>query len=75
MQGEVSERGKGLAAQRPSFLAVLSDLWSPTSNRNGIVNLGLAENVGQQPIPHWTYANKILDTDARGDGGLHKFSR
>jgi hypothetical protein len=52
MQGEVSERGKALAAQRPSFLAVLSDLWSPTSNPDGILNLGLAENVGQQPIPY-----------------------
>ncbi|KAJ5454084.1 Pyridoxal phosphate-dependent transferasemajor regionsubdomain 2 [Penicillium daleae] len=37
MQGELSERGKGLAAQRPSFLAVLSDLWSPTSNPDGIL--------------------------------------
>ncbi|OOQ81704.1 aspartate aminotransferase [Penicillium brasilianum] len=44
MQGKVSDRGKGLAAQRPSFLAVLSDQWSPSSNPNGIVNLGLAEN-------------------------------
>ncbi|KAJ5592291.1 Pyridoxal phosphate-dependent transferase major region subdomain 2 [Penicillium hordei] len=44
MQGKVSGRGKDLAAQRPSFLAVLSDQWSPSSNPNGIVNLGLAEN-------------------------------
>lgn len=45
MLGEVSDRGKGLAAQKPAFLAGLSDRWSPTSNPNGIVNLGLAENV------------------------------
>ncbi|KAJ5431294.1 Pyridoxal phosphate-dependent transferase major region subdomain 2 [Penicillium cf. griseofulvum] len=40
---QVSDRGKCLAAQRPTFLAVLSDQWSP-SNPDGIVNLGLAEN-------------------------------
>ncbi|EAU35411.1 predicted protein [Aspergillus terreus NIH2624] len=46
MQGDVvSDRGKALAAQRPSFLTVLGDLWSPASNPDGIVNLGLAENL------------------------------
>mgnify|MGYP006902569182 CR=1 FL=1 len=52
MAGLISNRGEGLAAQMPSFLAVLRDVWSPASNPDGIVNLGLAENVRQQPNPY-----------------------
>ncbi len=51
MHGQISDRGKGLAAQRPSFLTVLGDQWSPLANPDGIVNLGLAENVRKQPVP------------------------
>ena len=42
-----SARGTALAAQKPAFLDVLGDLWDAQSNPEGIVNLGLAENVGR----------------------------
>jgi hypothetical protein len=45
MEGNLSARGKAIAAQKPNFLDVLSDLWAPESNPDGIVNIGLAENV------------------------------
>ncbi|CAG8923318.1 unnamed protein product [Penicillium salamii] len=45
MERAISNRGNSLAAQIPSFLTVLNDLWSPTTNPDGIVNLGLAENL------------------------------
>lgn len=41
----LSVRGRKLAAQKPAFLDVLSDLWDVKSNPDGIVNIGLAENV------------------------------
>ena len=45
MQETISSRGKAFAGKRPAFFDVLSDLWDPESNANGIVNIGLAENV------------------------------
>lgn len=45
MNDSISARGKAFAAQKPTFLDVLSDLWAPNSNPGGIVNIGLAENV------------------------------
>lgn len=33
--------------QRPAFLEVLNDLWHPEANPSGVINIGLAENVGQ----------------------------
>ncbi|KAL4919636.1 pyridoxal phosphate-dependent transferase [Aspergillus aurantiobrunneus] len=36
--------GKAFAGNRPAFFDILSDLWDPESNVNGIVNIGLAEN-------------------------------
>jgi hypothetical protein len=45
MNGSISARGKAFAAQKPNFLDVLNDLWAPKSNPDGIVNIGLAENV------------------------------
>jgi hypothetical protein len=45
MNDSISARGKAFAAQKPTFLDVLSDLWAPNSNPDGIVNIGLAENV------------------------------
>lgn len=42
----LSARGKSFVAQKPSFLDVLADLWDPKSNPDGILNIGLAENVG-----------------------------
>jgi hypothetical protein len=45
MEGGISARGKAFAAQKPTFLDVLSDLWAPKTNPDGIVNIGLAENV------------------------------
>ncbi|KAJ5104256.1 aspartate aminotransferase [Penicillium argentinense] len=44
MEGNLSARGKAFAAQKPTSLEVLSDLWDPISNPDGIVNIGLAEN-------------------------------
>ena len=41
----ISSRGLALAAKMPVFFDVLKDLWDFESNPNGIVNLGLAENV------------------------------
>ncbi|OQD59966.1 hypothetical protein PENPOL_c036G10679 [Penicillium polonicum] len=43
-QSGVSSRGLALAAKIPTFFDVLKDPWSPESNPQGIVNLGLAEN-------------------------------
>lgn len=45
MVGGVSARGQGFVAQKPAFFDVLSDSWNPISNPDGIVNIGLAENV------------------------------
>ncbi|KAE8423675.1 pyridoxal phosphate-dependent transferase [Aspergillus pseudocaelatus] len=41
---DVSSRGLALTAKMPAFFHVLKDLWHPSSNPNGIVNMGLAEN-------------------------------
>lgn len=41
----ISTRGQSFAEKRPVFFEVLDDLWNPESNPNGIVNVGLAENV------------------------------
>ncbi|CAG8893314.1 unnamed protein product [Penicillium egyptiacum] len=41
----VSARGRKFVAQKPTFLDVLSDSWDPQSNPNGVINLGLAENI------------------------------
>lgn len=45
MESSLSLRVTELAAQKPVFLDVLSDLWDPSSNPGGVVNIGLAENV------------------------------
>lgn len=42
----ISSRGVAIAARIPTFFDVLQDLWDPVNNTTGIVNLGLAENVG-----------------------------
>ncbi|KAI2999372.1 hypothetical protein CBS147346_7675 [Aspergillus niger] len=44
MNNTISERGVAFAKKRPLFFDVLSNLWHPESNPDGIVNLGLAEN-------------------------------
>lgn len=43
----ISSRAVTFVPQAPQFFDVLDDLWHPESNPNGIVNLGLAENVGK----------------------------
>lgn len=45
MESNLSLRGRTLAAQKPVFLDVLGDIWDPSSNPDGVVNIGLAENV------------------------------
>jgi len=45
MENNLSTRGNALADQKPAFLDVLQDIWDPVENPNGIVNIGLAENV------------------------------
>lgn len=45
MESTVSSRGLALKAKMPVFLDVLRDLWDPELNPNGIINLGLVENV------------------------------
>ncbi|KAI9933168.1 hypothetical protein MW887_007639 [Aspergillus wentii] len=42
--GGLSARGNAFVTRKPAFLDVLSNLWDPKSNPDGIVNLGLAEN-------------------------------
>ncbi|KAF9884872.1 hypothetical protein FE257_000939 [Aspergillus nanangensis] len=44
MQSTISARGEAFAEKKPVFFDVLSNLWDPESNPNGIVNIGLAEN-------------------------------
>ena len=50
MASTISARGEAFAEKRPVFFDVLDNLWNPESNPNGIVNIGLAENVC--PPPH-----------------------
>lgn len=45
MQQTITTRGEGFAKKRPAFFEVLSNLWNPETNGDGIVNIGLAENV------------------------------
>lgn len=47
MKTNLSLRGSELAQQKPVFLDILSDAWDPVSNPEGVVNIGLAENVGR----------------------------
>jgi hypothetical protein len=47
MQNKISSRGLTLEAKKPVFFDVLNNLWDPESNPDGIINIGLAENVGQ----------------------------
>ncbi len=41
----ISARGRSLEPKVPVFFDVLNNLWDPELNPDGIVNLGLAENV------------------------------
>ncbi|KAK3216556.1 hypothetical protein GRF29_1g162585 [Pseudopithomyces chartarum] len=45
----ISSRAVTFVPQAPQFFDVLDDLWHPESNPNGIVNLGLAENLHASP--------------------------
>lgn len=45
MINNISSRGLALEARKPVFFDVLNNLWNPESNPDGIVNIGLAENV------------------------------
>lgn len=72
MEGSLSARGKAFVAQKPTFLDVLSDLWDPKSNPNGIVNIGLAENVRNTRFGFHLVANKYLDSYARRNGEVHQ---
>jgi hypothetical protein len=47
MQNKISSRGLTLESRKPVFFDVLNNLWDPESNPDGIINIGLAENVGQ----------------------------
>lgn len=45
MESTISSRGLALEGKMPVFFDVLNNLWDLERNPNGIVNLGLAENV------------------------------
>ncbi|CAG9996125.1 unnamed protein product [Clonostachys byssicola] len=45
----ISSRGVGFLPDVPKFFDVLDDLWHPETNPEGIVNLGLAENLHVDP--------------------------
>ncbi|CAI6089556.1 unnamed protein product [Clonostachys chloroleuca] len=45
----ISSRGVGFLPDVPKFFDVLNDLWHPETNPEGIVNLGLAENLHVNP--------------------------
>jgi hypothetical protein len=45
MESYLSVRGEAFARKKPTFLGVLENAWDPLLNPEGIVNLGLAENV------------------------------
>lgn len=45
MEDTISSRGLALEGKMPVFFDVLRNLWGPELNPNGIVNLGLADNV------------------------------
>lgn len=64
MDGSLSARGKSFVAQKPAFLDVLSNLWDPKSNPDGVVNLGLAENVRNSCLELEIVANTYLDSHA-----------
>ncbi|KAJ6093877.1 aspartate aminotransferase [Penicillium canescens] len=77
MEDSLSARGKAFAVQKPTFLDVLSDLWAPESNPDGIVNIGLAENsLMHAEMERFINSNSQIDAHALtyGDGfsGSHK---
>ncbi|KAJ4172980.1 hypothetical protein NW754_003186 [Fusarium falciforme] len=47
----ISARGVSFLPEVPKFFDVLNNLWHPEKNPEGIVNLGLAENVGKRRLP------------------------
>ncbi|WAO96908.1 Aminotran-1-2 domain-containing protein [Fusarium falciforme] len=47
----ISARGVSFLPEVPKFFDVLNDLWHPEKNPEGILNLGLAENVGKRRLP------------------------
>lgn len=61
----ISPRGIGFLPDAPKFFDVLNDLWDPETNPEGIVNLGLAENVG---IRYVKRAFELIDTGADANG-------
>ncbi|KAF7593592.1 hypothetical protein BBP40_011212 [Aspergillus hancockii] len=71
MESNLSLRGKTLAAQKPVFLDVLSDIWDPSSNPGGVVNIGLAENTLMH-LEMKEFVNSKLHVDSHaltyGDG-------
>ncbi|KAJ5352360.1 hypothetical protein N7452_001334 [Penicillium brevicompactum] len=67
----LSTRGQSFVAQKPTFFDVLSDLWDPKSNPNGILNIGLAENtLMHAEMKEFINANAHITTHALtyGDG-------
>lgn len=60
MNATISTRGVAFAEKRPLFFEVLDNLWHPQSNPDGIVNLGLAENVSQAYWPSILHARLSL---------------
>lgn len=66
-----SARGRAFAALKPAFLDVLGDLWDAQSNPDGIVNLGLAEKVGQKCADFFLSSSLTFsDPHACGDDGI-----
>ena len=67
----VSSRAVTYVPQAPQFFDVLDDLWHPDSNPDGIVNLGLAENVRNKSKWNWYLLISIV-FNANGVDRLHK---
>ncbi|GFF73089.1 hypothetical protein IFM60648_03849 [Aspergillus lentulus] len=71
MESNLSLRGRTLAAQKPVFLNVLGDIWDPSSNPDGVVNIGLAENtLMHQEMKEFMNSKMHVDSHALtyGDG-------
>ncbi|KAF4181652.1 hypothetical protein CNMCM7927_000531 [Aspergillus lentulus] len=71
MESNLSLRGRTLAAQKPVFLDVLGDIWDPSSNPDGVVNIGLAENtLMHQEMKEFMNSKLHVDSHALtyGDG-------
>lgn len=68
-------RGEDFAKKKPTFLGVLENSWDPRLNPDGIVNLGLAENVSNNDSTgRIIRSNKFEDSHACRDEKFYEFT-